>query len=127
VNERERVATDTVSAINERDYSQIEKLSTEDVQLRLPPSQVFTGRTGIEQFFHELERMLPELTLIAREIHSGEEFAVVEWDSAGTSANQSHMESMGALVLRFKGDRIQKATLYVDTAQWQKLRAATAG
>jgi ketosteroid isomerase-like protein len=121
MNPHERLATEMMTAINDRDYSQIERLSTEEIQLRLPPMQVFSGRDGIAEFFHHLEEVLPQLTLVAREIHSGDGFAVVEWDSKGTSSQEKPIESMGALVLRFDGDQIKRATLYLDTAQWQTL------
>jgi uncharacterized protein (TIGR02246 family) len=126
VNDIERVATAMVTAINDRDYSKIESFSTEDVQLMLPPNQVFKGRDAIERFFHRLDELLPQLTVVAREIHSGDDFAVVEWESQGTSARESPVTSMGALVLRFQGDRIRRSTLYLDTAQWQSLQEGRA-
>jgi hypothetical protein len=36
-----------VSASNARDHSQIDELTTDNVQLRLPPDQVFFGRQGV--------------------------------------------------------------------------------
>ena len=49
------LAGEVVSAINARDHSYIDKLTTDDVQLRLPPDQVFFGRDGVREFVNVLE------------------------------------------------------------------------
>lgn len=112
----EDLALATVGAINDRDRKQLDKLATEDVQLFFPPALVFYGRDGLNDFFNELERRVPDLTLTAREVLSGEDFAVVEWESSGAQS-----ESMGCLVLKIRDGSVCRARLYLDTAHWQRL------
>lgn len=113
--------TRVIAAINGRDYSAIETLTTEDVQLRLPPGQVFFGQDGLRAFFNELEAVLSTLTITARRTWSGMGFSVVEFDSSGRSAADVPSESMGALVLELVGHRISRIQVYLDTAQWDSL------
>ncbi len=117
----EQVAAEIVAAINARDYSQIERLTTSDVQLRFPPRQVFYGREGVQDFMKQLERRLPQLTLTARRIHSGEDFVVVEYDETGRTVPGSTLDSMGAMVLKLEDGRVARCQLYLDTAQWDAL------
>ncbi len=112
----ERLALRIVEAINSRDYGKINDYATERVQLRLPPSQVFYGRDGVREFFAVLESRLPDLLVTARKVHAGDAFAVVEYDSTAES-----LDGMGALVLEFDGDRVERVQLYLDTAQWAAL------
>ena len=115
------LASDVLLAINDKDYGTLDKLTTEDVQLRFPPGQLFTGRQSLEQFLREVEKRLPRMTLVGHHVHTGDDFAVVEYEvTATTAANRQH-EAMGCLVLAFAGDRVKQATLYVDTAQWQAI------
>ena len=119
--EPEQLALATVAAINDRDRAKLDELTTEDVQLFFPPAMVFRGREGLSAFFDELERRVPDLTLIARDIYTGADFAVVEWESAGHSQNASLAESMGCLVLKVGGGCVNRARLYLDTAHWATL------
>jgi ketosteroid isomerase-like protein len=118
-----RLAERVVQAINDRDYSQIDALATADVQLRMPPRQVFYGRDGMREFFALLESRLPALTLTARKIHAGDGFAVVEYDGMGLTGPGGEVDSMGALVLEVDGERVRRVQLYLDTAQWEELGA----
>lgn len=113
----EDLALATVSAINDRDRSKLNELATEDVQLTFPPALVFRGRDGLNEFFNELERRVPDLTLVARDVYTGGDFAVVEWESSGDSAG----ESMGCLVLKTSDGQVCRARLYLDTAHWARL------
>ncbi|TMF91769.1 MAG: nuclear transport factor 2 family protein [Chloroflexi bacterium] len=92
------LAGEVVSAINARDHSYIDKLTTDQVQLRLPPDQVFFGRDGVRDFVNVLEDRLPKATLIARKVHAGEDFAVVEYDINSTTKTGREVEGMGAVV-----------------------------
>ncbi|HEX6487849.1 MAG TPA: nuclear transport factor 2 family protein [Candidatus Dormibacteraeota bacterium] len=112
----EDLALATVQAINDRDRKQLDKLALEDIQLFFPPGMVFYGRQGLTDFFNELERRVPDLTLAAREVLSGDNFAVVEWESSGADT-----ESMGCLVLKTRDGMVSRARLYLDTAHWQRL------
>ena len=112
----ERLALQILEAINARDYSKINEFATEDVQLRLPPSAVFYGRDGVREFFAVLETRLPTLLVTASKVHGGDDFAVVEYDAAADS-----LDAMGALVLEFDGERVERVQLYLDTAQWAAL------
>jgi ketosteroid isomerase-like protein len=114
----EDLALATVAAINDRDRGKLDELASEDVQLFFPPSLVFRGRDGLSDFFDELERRVPDLTLTARETYCGDGFAVVEWESSGQSG-----ESMGCLVLKAQGGKVGRARLYLDTAHWQRIGA----
>lgn len=117
------IAYSVLEAINDRDYSQIEKLCTESVQLRMPPAQVFFGRDGLREFFQSLERVIPDLTLTADQIHSGDDFVVIEYDAAGHPRGSAD-EAMGAIVLRLAEGKIGRIQLYVDTAHWERLQQA---
>lgn len=113
----EQLALATVSAINDRDRSKLNELATEDVQLTFPPALVFRGRDGLGSFFDELERRVPELTLAARDIYTGPDFAVVEWESSDATAG----DSMGCLVLQIRDGQVARSRLYLDTAHWARL------
>lgn len=115
--EPEQLALGTVAAINDRDRSKLNELAAEDVQLSFPPALVFRGREGLNDFFTELERRVPDLTLAARDVLTGPDFAVVEWESTGSSAG----ESMGCLVLLVRDGQVARARLYLDTAHWARL------
>lgn len=115
-NKSEQLALQILESINARDYSKIDDLATEGVQLRLPPAEVFYGRDGVREFFAVLERRLPTLLVTARKVHAGNDFAVVEYDSAADD-----MDGMGAVVIEFEGDRVDRVQIYLDTAQWAAL------
>ncbi len=117
----EDLALGTVQAINDRDRGKLDELTTEDVQLFFPPALVFRGRQGLNDFFNELERRVPDLTLTARETFAGPDFAVVEWESSGGRG-----DSMGCLVLKVRAGGVARARLYLDTAHWQRLGLETA-
>jgi ketosteroid isomerase-like protein len=112
----EDLALATVHAINDRDRGKLDELTTEDVQLFFPPAMVFRGRQGLSDFFDELERRVPDLTLTARETYCGDDYAVVEWESTGQMG-----ESMGCLVLKSGDGKVTRARLYLDTAHWARL------
>jgi ketosteroid isomerase-like protein len=114
----EDLARGTVQAINDRDRGKLDDLATEDVQLFFPPAMVFRGREGLNEFFNELERRVPDLTLTARETYCGDHFAVVEWESSGQIG-----ESMGCLVLKERDGKVARSRLYLDTAHWARLGA----
>lgn len=119
----ERIAIEVLQAINDRDFDQIDRLSTEDVQLRMPPGQVFYGRPGIRAFFEGLRRLMPTLTLVARKVRAGEGFAVVEYEGVGTSSSSGdEVPSLGAFVIDLQGDQVSRCQLYLDTAQWNRLQ-----
>ena len=115
------LAGEVVSAINARDHSYIDKLTTDQVQLRLPPDQVFFGRDGVRDFVNVLEDRLPKATLIARKVHAGEDFAVVEYDINSTTKTGREVEGMGAVVLELDDGRIDRVQVYLDTAQWAQI------
>ena len=115
------LAGEVVSAINARDHSYIDKLTTDQVQLRLPPDQVFFGRDGVRDFVNVLEDRLPKATLIARKVHAGEDFAVVEYDINSTTMTGREVEGMGAVVLELDDGRIDRVQVYLDTAQWAQI------
>jgi ketosteroid isomerase-like protein len=106
----------TVHAINDRDRGKLDELTSEDVQLFFPPALVFRGRQGLSDFFDELERRVPDLTLTARDTYCGDDFAVVEWESSGEAG-----DSMGCLVLKERDGKVARARLYLDTAHWARL------
>jgi len=115
------LADQVVSAINARDHSQIDKLTTDNVQLRLPPDQVFFGRQGVRDFVDVLEDRLPEATMVARKVHAGDDFAVVEYDINSTTRAGHQVEGMGAVVLELDAGRIDRVQVYLDTAQWAQI------
>lgn len=115
------LAGEVVSAINARDHSYIDKLTTDDVQLRLPPDQVFFGRDGVRDFVNVLEDRLPKATLIARKVHAGDDFAVVEYDINTTTRSGREVEGMGAVVMELDDGRIGRVQIYLDTAQWAEI------
>jgi ketosteroid isomerase-like protein len=117
-----RLADQVVSAINARDHSYIDRLTTDSVQLRLPPDAVFFGREGVRDWVNMLEDLLPEATLVARKVHAGAGFAVVEYDINSTTRAGGQVEGMGAIVLELDGDRIDRVQVYLDTAQWARIR-----
>jgi ketosteroid isomerase-like protein len=69
-----------------------------------------------------LEDLLPEATLVARKVHAGDGFAVVEYDINSTTRAGGQVEGMGAIVLELDGDRIDRVQVYLDTAQWARIR-----
>src|SRR2546428_13907466 len=101
-----QIAERVIEAINARNRDAIEKLAHPQVQLRMPPAQVFYGREEVRRFFDELEARLPDLTVVADSIHAGDDFAVVEWEAAGRTAAHDPDEEMGALVLHLREGRI---------------------
>jgi ketosteroid isomerase-like protein len=115
------MAIAVTQAINARDRGAIEKLTTEDVELRMPPREVFYGWNGIRQFVDELERRLPELTVVVSHLYDGEDFAVVEWDASGLSPGQEPIEELGCVVLRLRDGKLAKANLYGDYSVWREL------
>ena len=90
------LADQVVSAINARDHSQIDKLTTDNVQLRLPPDQVFFGRQGVRDFVDVL-------------------------DINSTTRSGHQVEGMGAVVLELEDGRIDRVQVYLDTAQWAQI------
>jgi ketosteroid isomerase-like protein len=120
----EELGLRVLEAINARDYDRVDELTTEQVQLRMPPGEVFFGRAGLRDFFAQVEARLPALTLVARKIHAGEDFAVIEYDTTGHTRSHPGAEvlGMGCLVLELDGgERVDRVQLYVDTAQWQQI------
>jgi hypothetical protein len=120
----EQLGLRVLEALNTRDYDKVDELATENVQLRMPPGQVFFGRDGLREFFTELEARLPDLTLVARKLHAGDDFAVIEYDTTGHTRSHpaASVEGMGCLVLELDGkERVERVQLYVDTAQWQQI------
>lgn len=120
------MATAIVAAINEKDRGAIEKLTTEDVVLRMPPRDVFYGWKGIHQFFDELERRIPSLTIVESRVYEGEDFAVVEWDGAGLSPGQELVEGLGCVILRLRDGKLASTNVYGDFALWDELGAQAA-
>jgi hypothetical protein len=113
------IAGRMVAAINDRDRSAVEDLSSPGVQLRLPPGRVFYGRDGVHAFFDELEKLLPDLTVAARKVWRGMGFVIVEWEAAAHSLAGTARDSMGVVVLELDaGGRIERVQLYLDTAEW---------
>ncbi len=113
-----------LEALNARDYNKVDELTTETVQLRMPPGEVFYGRSGLREFFAQVEARLPELTMVARKLHAGDDFAVIEYDTTGHTRSHpgSEVLGMGCLVLELDGGRlVDRVQLYVDTAQWQQI------
>src|SRR3979411_1116393 len=100
------MASAGIAAISARDRGAIEKLTTEDVELRMPPRDVFYGWKGIRQFVDELERRMPALTLVESRVYDGEDFAVVEWDGAGLSSGQERIEGLGCMVLKLRDGKL---------------------
>lgn len=122
----ERLGLRVLEALNARDYDRVDDLTTENVQLRMPPGQVFYGRDGLREFFAQLEAQLPDLTMVARKLHSGEDFAVIEYDTTGHTRSHpgEELQAMGCLVLELDGgERVERVQLYLDTAQWQRITA----
>ena len=120
----EQLGLRVLEALNARDYDQVDHLTTEGVQLRMPPGEVFYGREGLRDFFAQVETRLPDLTLVARKLHAGEGFAVIEYDTMAHTRSHpgSEVLGMGCLVLEMDGgERIDRVQLYVDTAQWQQI------
>ena len=118
-------STDSASAIfnaiNRRDFDQLEPLTTADVELLLPPGQLFEGRSGVERFLRTLDEILPDLILVAHHTYSGEDFSVVEWESFAHTAADRESSGLGVTVMRFDGDRVSRIHLYLDTAEWARV------
>jgi len=114
-----QIADTVLEAINDRDKTHIEELCDQHVQLRMPPAQVFYGVDGLREFFDTLETLLPELTMTANRIYSGDDYAVVEYDTRFRTRPSTEAEGMGVMVLQLNGDRIRRVQLYHDTAQWE--------
>lgn len=121
------IALRLAEAINQRDYSAIEELCAPDVQLRLPPGQVFFGRDEVGKFLHRLEELIPDLTFTPRKVWRGMNFVIVEWDTAGHPSDRHRPEaedSMGVVVMEVGDDgQIERVQLYLDTARWRELTA----
>lgn len=115
------LAAEILEAINARDFGTIDRFTTEDVELLFPPGQVFTGRDGIERFFHLLDEVLPKLTLVGRRILAGDDFAVIEWDSSAETQIARDIDDMGVIVLQFKDGRVYRSRLYLDTMRWREI------
>ena len=115
------LAEHCIEAINRREYDSINLLVTDDVQLRLPPGQVFRGPSGVREFFEHLDHIVPSLTLAISRVYSGPDFAVVEWWSSGATPAGSETESLGVAVLQVEGDRVSRIQIYLDTAEWERL------
>ncbi|GAC1337166.1 MAG: hypothetical protein NVSMB29_01100 [Candidatus Dormibacteria bacterium] len=114
-----QLAVELLNAVNERAWDRIETRTTEDVELRLPPGRVFAGRHGVREFCEALQALIPDLTVVGTKIYAGDDFAVIEYESAG-HGNVS-AEGLGVLILRVAGDRLSRVQLYVDTALWRDL------
>lgn len=112
---------EVVRAINARDKGAIEKLMTDDVQLRFPPALVFYGHDGVRGYVDELEARLPDLTMVTSHIYTGDDYAVVEWDASGHSADQRPVQELGCLVLQLRDGLIARANLYGDPSLWREL------
>jgi ketosteroid isomerase-like protein len=123
VDQSSRIAERVIAAINAKDRAVIQELAADDVQLRMPPGRVFHGCDEVRGFFDELESRLPDLTVTADRIHAGDDFAVVEWESAGRTVRDDPEEEMGALVLHLRDGKIDRAHLYLDLARWDRLGA----
>ena len=115
------IAEMTITGINDRDWSQIEKLAAEDIQLRLPPGQVFYGHEGVRDFFTELQRRMNDLTITAQRIYSGDDFAIVEYEALGHPSKHGEMEDMGVIVLHVEGGRVRRCHVYLDMAKWRDM------
>lgn len=123
----DNIAVRLAEAINQRDYTAIEELCAPDVQLRLPPGQVFFGRDEVGRFLHRLEELIPDLTFTPRKVWRGMNFVIVEWDTAGHPSDRRRLEaedSMGVVVMELEeAGEIQRVQLYLDTARWRELTA----
>ena len=117
--ETRQLAVELLDAVNERAWDQIETRTTSDVELRLPPGRVFSGREGVREFCEALQSLIPDLTVVGTRIYAGEDFAVIEYESAGHGAVSA--EGLGVLVLRCQAGRLSRVQLYVDTALWKDL------
>jgi ketosteroid isomerase-like protein len=121
------IALRLAEAINQRDYGAIEELCAPDVQLRLPPGQVFFGRDEVGRFLHRLEELIPDLTFTPRKVWRGMNFVIVEWDTAGHPADRRRAaaeDSMGVVVMELgAGGDVERVQLYLDTARWRELTA----
>ena len=104
-----------VEAINSKDWGQIAKLSTEDIQLRLPPGMVFYGRQGIKDFFTQLEARYGDLTVVARRTYAGADFVIIEYDAMGTNQHGAAEEDMGIFVNELRDGKVSRSQLYLDT------------
>ena len=121
-NERaEALAETVIEAINGQDFSQVEKLCTAHVHLRLPPAQVWYGTEGVREFLGTLQRMIPQMTFTADRIYSGDDYAIVEYETAGRTAGGTDEEAMGVLILQLDGEQIRRVQVYLDTAQWERI------
>lgn len=118
----EDLAVRVISALNDMDYSQIEPSTTDDVELRFSPGRVFHGREGVREFARMLRAALPECTVVARKIHAGEDFAVVEWEAFGRTPTRRESEDQGVFVMELRDGRVARVNLYVDTAAWAKVQ-----
>lgn len=117
----DQLAEQVLVALNAHDLGQIDRLTSPDVELRLPPGRVFSGRQGLRDFFSELQARLPELTVVARKTYTGEDHAIVEWESVGRSLRRSQVETMGVFVIQVSEGLIARIQVYLDTAQWAAL------
>jgi len=104
-----------ILAINAKDYSAIDELTAPEVQLRVPPGQVFYGREGVRGFFEHVESLLPSLTVAGRRIYSGPDHAIVEFDATGTAGGGEAQDAMGVVVMHFSKDKLVRSQLYLDT------------
>jgi ketosteroid isomerase-like protein len=59
--------------------------------------------------------------MVARKVHAGEDFAVVEYDINSTTRAGHQVEGMGAVVLELDDGRIDRVQIYLDTAQWAQI------
>lgn len=121
--ETRQLAVALLDAVNERAWDRIETRTTPDVELRLPPGRVFAGRNGVREFCEALQALIPDLTVVGTRIYAGEDFAVIEYESAGHGTVSA--EGLGVLVLRCQEERLSRVQLYVDTAVWKDLAQGT--
>jgi ketosteroid isomerase-like protein len=75
----------------------------------------------MREFVDVLEDRLPKATMVARKVHAGDDFAVVEYDMNSTTRAGHQVEAMGAVVLELDDGRIDRVQVYLDTAQWAQI------
>ena len=94
------------SAVNKRDFHEMEGLLRPDAALYFPKTEPLLGKDRILRFFKILFRQYPELVFDVKDIITQGDRAAVHWTNRGTSRKKEPYENEGVTLLEWKEDGI---------------------
>ena len=117
--DREETARRALIAMSKRDLPAVQREI--DPEFELHPlitvwQGIYRGEAGLEQWWRDLTELWEEFTMDAesfRELEDGRLLAKLHW-AGRPRGNAPAVEGPAAAIIRFRGARVLKATVYLD-------------